>query len=1637
MESISKYFEVTGNCLNSSTGYYELNSHDDYLTFSISLSDNDISNFEIVEYAFVYLRHRTYDSDIHNVQLYLLEDNQEKLVDYAIKRANIDYEKLVFDVTPLFFGNKRRSCSFMIKYNGTNLFEIESGSNKHRLYLEYVKEESLPAIHPSLSKSVSDRLSYSVNLISGSYSFAKSLPNDVLKYDLSLVYDCKSEDSFAFLPKSWKLSILEKIIITRNNNNEITSIEYIDSSYKRHYFETDEDSSPFFYDKKGTGLIIEVVLDGYKLFDGVSGHGYKKFDSDGYIIEIKDAYNRSISFNYHLLSFVPNGNSGAQINGADSDAPLFNPPGPIEPIVLYKYIDITDYDGHILRIKKSISSSTKAYIEIYDNQTALNNSTALYSYELNISSGYLSSIKEGSNELTNINYNNLHQITTLQEFTGYECNISYACEKPETIIHKYSTDVVDKYSIDYQAEKTIINDYHGIKTAYVYFDLHAKGVMVNEELLSNFGYISFASKRFVSFPSNCRIYNLQNTLLNNQFDVTNIGNGLTIQNGKKYIAIIRLIKAGEQDNNPVIPTVNKTDLKLTIEYSLNVTEEINLASFCKEKDFIFTYQANSTFDPIFTVSTGNYPNPIALHIYLFEYKEEYKDGCFFTKNGTDYHFEDDNHELLLGDEHCYKKDVVINKIFKACSSPLRWTHNKSKLLNNADLNLYVYKENAVTLFDSLNIITTVFKEKIIIKTVDDGVVRYPIYSLSYLQCSSSGYYIFNTDTVIDQETYHSYKKYDSLFRLFEEQNEDGIKVFYEYDDDKVIAQTTSSADGSLNSKVELSYDTKDRLVEQIDDRYFVNSVTSTTYQNSYLSPSCITKNTTNVISYQYDNLHLKPVELSTDSVSSITYTYSNDNLTEFNNDTFFRYQYDNYNLFNDFSIKVGSSYLSIVSVNTLLDEDGNDITVSYADGFEKRTYFNKYGNINYIAHGFTVAAKYLYFDRKPNNLDSLTSCEDPSVFSKLYKIIDNCSNTYFLFDYNDNGGLSSFDHKESNASLVSETLTYDLFSRLTNKDIETASSDFEISYSYENNSSSAPYEISIVFGDANDQIQASEEIEYDFLKRLAIITTTIHSTYSFYSEYIYPEQTVNSKNYSSLFPTRIDKYYKEVGDHHETYLHSTHISYDSNAQITAIYAGDQNYGVTFTGQEYGYDNKFQLTSEKNNDLGYRFVYSYDGNGNITSVAKYDISNNLISTDTYSYHSSYKDLLVSFNNQTITYDANYNPLTIGSTSLSWTRGRLLNSITINNVQTSFTYDYLGYRTSKTTGNKTHKYLYDESHRLIEEEIYDNNVLEYAITYIYGLNGIIGMKIEDTILRFEKNILNDVVAIYEEDTLVAKYVYDAYGNHIVLDSNGYVEDDPDFIGNFNPIRYRSYYFDSDTGLYYCQSRYYNPTIRRWLNLDLISYIDTSDINGINLFCYCKNNPVMYSDETGHSVSAIVIATIVGAILGALGGTASALVSDYRDNKSIDGSIGVRLYLGSIIGGTIGGAAIGFSGGAGFAWLGPVISGGGSISAALGGLSASIGVSFVGGFFSYSTEKWILGDSWSVNDALVNGALTALEGLFAFGAGGVSALVNWEGGKTIHIGKKAINVPETIAQNFVSDIFGNPSGWLLDLIMEYLYG
>ena len=98
------------------------------------------------------------------------------------------------------------------------------------------------------------------------------------------------------------------------------------------------------------------------------------------------------------------------------------------------------------------------------------------------------------------------------------------------------------------------------------------------------------------------------------------------------------------------------------------------------------------------------------------------------------------------------------------------------------------------------------------------------------------------------------------------------------------------------------------------------------------------------------------------------------------------------------------------------------------------------------------------------------------------------------------------------------------------------------------------------------------------------------------------------------------------------------------------------------------------------------------------------------------------------------------------------------------------------------------------------------------------------------------------------IVVQYWYDAWGNHKVVYSSGVEITDQNHIGNLNPFRYRSYYYDIETGLYFLQTRYYDPEVGRFLNRDSVSYANPETINGLNLYSYCLNNPVEYTDPYG---------------------------------------------------------------------------------------------------------------------------------------------------------------------------------------------
>ena len=266
---------------------------------------------------------------------------------------------------------------------------------------------------------------------------------------------------------------------------------------------------------------------------------------------------------------------------------------------------------------------------------------------------------------------------------------------------------------------------------------------------------------------------------------------------------------------------------------------------------------------------------------------------------------------------------------------------------------------------------------------------------------------------------------------------------------------------------------------------------------------------------------------------------------------------------------------------------------------------------------------------------------------------------------------------------------------------------------------------------------------------------------------------------------------------------------------------------------YTYDARSQLIGEVSGADTY--VYNYDAGGNLQSVQK-----NGETVKTYAYgDESWKDLLTSFNGQAITYDAIGNPLTYRGWTLTWTGGRRLASIAGEGLTAAYTYNADGVRTQKTVNGVTTQYYLDGTSIL--RQVSGDDVLEF----FYDTDSVLGLYYNGTPYYYLKNMQGDVVGILDSTgTQVVAYSYDAWG--APLSVTGTLADT---LGQLNPFRYRSYYYDTETGFYYVSSRYYNPEVGRYLNADSVMAGVGGSVQGYNLFAYCFNNPVNMSDSSGH--------------------------------------------------------------------------------------------------------------------------------------------------------------------------------------------
>ena len=313
---------------------------------------------------------------------------------------------------------------------------------------------------------------------------------------------------------------------------------------------------------------------------------------------------------------------------------------------------------------------------------------------------------------------------------------------------------------------------------------------------------------------------------------------------------------------------------------------------------------------------------------------------------------------------------------------------------------------------------------------------------------------------------------------------------------------------------------------------------------------------------------------------------------------------------------------------------------------------------------------------------------------------------------------------------------------------------------------------------------------------------------------------------------------------------SLNYEYDSLGNITSIKRLDSS-NSEIDKKEYTYDGLSRLT--KSNINGLVHTYSYDSNNNIKTKDGL----------TYTYDSVDKDKLISRSDGvSITYCSSItsNPSIIKKPNkilnFAWSGKRVA---AINNAL--YAYDYNGTRIErKIINGYTYKYILEGERLVALKRIKDNK--EKRVSFVYDeVGSLVGLSIGTKEYIYERNIQGEILRVINlEGKTLVEYSYDDWGKpsiKVVDKTEGQL------IADINPFVYKGYIYDQDTGLYYLKSRYYDPELGRFINSDN-EVGSVGNISAMNMYAYCKCNPISYADENGNMPSwAIKVCIGIGVI------------------------------------------------------------------------------------------------------------------------------------------------------------------------------
>mgnify|MGYP002551117146 CR=1 FL=1 len=591
------------------------------------------------------------------------------------------------------------------------------------------------------------------------------------------------------------------------------------------------------------------------------------------------------------------------------------------------------------------------------------------------------------------------------------------------------------------------------------------------------------------------------------------------------------------------------------------------------------------------------------------------------------------------------------------------------------------------------------------------------------------------------------------------------------------------------------------------------------------------------------------------------------------------------------------------------------------------------GRLAMMAYGNGDSVSYTYdaFDRQRTAAynDGTTYHYDYSsdnALTRQYATDGSGITEQYSYQYDSLGRLIHSRQSTADGSLIQVTQhMYDDANRMTSQTWQFGTGLYHQQYSYTGvkadgaTDGSVDGTISAITTTVPGRSAITSTYGYNTLRQLTSKTVKQGDTGVYTRSYAYDRIAVDSGN---RMGTRLASTGYTFGSSSRSFTYT----YDEAGNISRIVTAGTSVPKAAQLKEYTYDAQGQLATEKNGS-GTTFGYAYDTAGNIRSITKDGTV-----TKSFGYtNPSWPDLLTSVTANGTTKDVLYegqsqtsdlpssgNPITYYNGkdyTFTWTKGRQLASATVDGKQVSYTYDMSGVRTSKTVNGTTYNYT-TLSGKVMRQQwgnkslefIYDDGNQPFAMIYNDGSTS--------TLYYYVLNAQGDVIALLNENgTLAASYNYGAWGNYSVHGADGKKTTDPTFIGHINPLRYRGYYYDRETRLYYLQSRYYDFANCRFINADTFATTDANGFLSANMFAYCENNPIIGVDPTGEFLN-----TIFGAVAGsviavatreegetwqqaALRGAVTGMIAGF----ALDASIATAGAAGVLIA-TLGGAAAG---------------------------------------------------------------------------------------------------------------------------------